>query len=275
MRILQPDPLGQANYLIGVRPRTLGAAMQAVGTTAFVAALAEFIHENIVVESVHLERWRADPQSATGFVIEWLGSWSEQDPDVCKLMDIFYQDYCHSDPLFLTARGTSGTLLLQRHVAGLAAGDFRRLFFDEPRISQECMLVHGNAQVQFAIGLARSVEQPAYSTDELFHLRQMADLLFPLFEMHTRLCAARRIAVESSHAPSLGGFDARLARQDVRLSRREYEICKLMLSGRSVPEAASHLDIKFSTAESYVKRAFVKLGVHTRRELFDWALVSG
>ncbi|MCA3849067.1 MAG: LuxR family transcriptional regulator, partial [Burkholderia sp.] len=28
------------------------------------------------------------------------------------------------------------------------------------------------------------------------------------------------------------------------------------------------------TAESYVKRAFAKLGVRTRRELFDWVLVD-
>lgn len=61
----------------------------------------------------------------------------------------------------------------------------------------------------------------------------------------------------------------------MRLSRREQEICKLLLSGRSVPEAAALLDIRHSTAETYVKRAFAKLGVRTRGELFDWALLDG
>ncbi|WP_236002077.1 response regulator transcription factor [Paraburkholderia elongata] len=65
-----------------------------------------------------------------------------------------------------------------------------------------------------------------------------------------------------------------MSKQNVQLSRREYEICKLLLNGRTIPDAAAHLDVKLSTAESYVKRAFAKLSVRTRRELFDWALLA-
>ncbi|TCW83087.1 LuxR family transcriptional regulator [Burkholderia sp. SRS-46] len=276
MRLLHPDPAGSGRYLIGIRPAALGAALHAVGTPGFVGAVTAFVNDSVAADAVHLERWRASTDSASGYLVEWLGSGSTRYPaDTLRVMDLYYQDYCHADPLFAPLRGKAGTLLVQRHIDGLAEGEFRRRIFDEPGIAQECVLVHGNAHVQYALGLARTGGQAAFGTDELFHLRQMADLLFPMFELHARTSAARRIASVSAQAASPAGFDARLERQDVRLSRREHEICRLLLCGRSVPEAAQQLDVKLSTAESYVKRAFAKLGVRTRRELFDWVLVDG
>ncbi|WGY69679.1 helix-turn-helix transcriptional regulator [Burkholderia cepacia] len=261
--------------VIGVRPQTLGNAIRAAGTAGFADAVAGFVNESIVIDAIHLERWRPDPGVASGYLIEWFGSWGDRHHELCVLMDAYYRDFWQTDPLVAPVRGTNGTLLLQRHVGGLPDGDFRRRFFDEQRVTQECMLVHGNANVQYALSITRSTDHTAFSRDELFHLRQMADLLFPLLDMHARSCAARRIAPAAGHAPSHHGFDTRVARQDVRLSRREQEICKLLLSGRSVPEAAALLDIRHSTAETYVKRAFAKLGLRTRGELFDWALLDG
>ncbi|MDR8730865.1 helix-turn-helix transcriptional regulator [Burkholderia pseudomultivorans] len=275
MRFLHPDPAAHGHYLIGVRPGSLGATIRAVGTPGFVAAVTAFVNDSIAADAVHLERWRTDTGSTSGYVVEWLGSGSLRfAADTLRVMDLYYQDYCHVDPLFAPLRGKAGTLLVQRHIDGLAHGDFRRRIFDEPGIAQECVLVHGNAHVQYALGLARTEGQAAFTTDELFHFRQMVDLLFPMFDLHARTCAARRIASVSTNATSYAGFDARLERQNVQLSRREHEICRLLLCGRSVPEAAQQLDVKLSTAESYVKRAFAKLGVRTRRELFDWMLVD-
>ncbi|AOI89363.1 helix-turn-helix transcriptional regulator [Burkholderia pseudomultivorans] len=275
MRLLHPDPAAHGHYLIGVRPGSLGATIRAVGTPGFVAAVTAFVNDSIAADAVHLERWRADTGSTSGYVVEWLGSGSLRfAADTLRVMDVYYQDYCHVDPLFAPLRGKAGTLLVQRHIDGLAHGDFRRRIFDEPGIAQECVLVHGNAHVQYALGLARTDGQAAFTTDELFHFRQMVDLLFPMFDLHARTCAARRVASVSTNATSYAGFDARLERQNVQLSRREHEICRLLLCGRSVPEAAQQLDVKLSTAESYVKRAFAKLGVRTRRELFDWVLVD-
>ncbi|EGD05768.1 LuxR superfamily regulatory protein [Burkholderia sp. TJI49] len=275
MRLLHPDPAAHGHYLIGVRPGSLGATIRAVGTPGFVAAVTAFVNDSIAADAVHLERWRADTGSTSGYVVEWLGSGSLRfAADTLRVMDVYYQDYCHVDPLFAPLRGKAGTLLVQRHIDGLAHGDFRRRIFDEPGIAQECVLVHGTAHVQYALGLARTDGQAAFTTGELFHFRQMVDLLFPMFDLHARTCAARRVASVSTNATSYAGFDARLERQNVQLSRREHEICRLLLCGRSVPEAAQQLDVKLSTAESYVKRAFAKLGVRTRRELFDWVLVD-
>jgi DNA-binding CsgD family transcriptional regulator len=60
----------------------------------------------------------------------------------------------------------------------------------------------------------------------------------------------------------------------VKLSKREYEICAHLITGKTVPEAAEILGVRTATAESYVKRAFAKLGVRTKRELIGWGHAS-
>lgn len=274
MRLLHPDPQGHGNFLIGIRPSTLGAAIETVGTSEFVSAVAAFVNESIAADAVHLERWRADPRCVSGYLVEWLGSGGVQYADMCQRMDMYYQHYCHMDPLFQPVRGKAGTLLVQRNVSGITDSEFRQKIFDEAEITDECVLVHGSANVQYAFALARTKRQSAFTTSELFYFRQMAELLFPLFELHARTAAARRTTAVPPGSTPHAGFDERLSTQNVQLSRREYEICKLLLNGRTIPDAASHLDVKLSTAECYVKRAFGKLGIRTKRELFDWALTS-
>ena len=56
----------------------------------------------------------------------------------------------------------------------------------------------------------------------------------------------------------------------MKLSKREYETCKHLLSGKTVPETAEILGVRVASAESYVKRAFAKLGVRTKRRLAAW-----
>ena len=189
MRLLQPDPAARGHYLIGVRPDTLGATLRAVGTPDFVGAVTEFVNDSIDADAVHLERWRADTGSTSGFVVEWIGSGSLRfAADTLRVMDVYYRTTGRS----AGRAARSGTLLVQRHVEGIAHGEFRRRIFDEPGIEQECMLVHGNAHLQYALGLARTVGRPAFTMDELFHFRQMVDLLFPMFELHR--APARRVA---------------------------------------------------------------------------------
>lgn len=275
MHALPSDPRDPGYHPIGLNPTMLGATIDAIGSSGFASAVASLVTGQIPGDAVHLERWRINPGSASGYRVEWLGSGGSRETELCTLMDVYYRDYALTDPLFLPVRGRSGTLLLQRHVGGLADGEFRRRFFDEPRIAQECVLVRGNAHIQYAIALTRTSDQARFSSVELFQFRQMADLLFPLAELNARTCAALRVAPSPlACAAPPARFDARVARQAIRLSRREHDICRLLLSGRTLPEAAAHLDVKLSTADSFKQRAFAKLGIRTRRELFDWAFTG-
>lgn len=99
----------------------------------------------------------------------------------------------------------------------------------------------------------------------------MGEFLLPLFELHASMSAARRTARVGADVTALAKFDRRIDLRNIRLSRREYQTCKCLLDGHTVPEVATALELRLSTAESYVKRAFEKLGVRTKWELLQWA----
>lgn len=101
---------GLGGPVIGVRPQTLGNAIRAAGTAGFADAVAGFVNESIVTDAIHLERWRPDPGAASGYLIEWFGSWGDRHHELCVLMDAYYRDFWQTDPLVEPVRGTSGRM---------------------------------------------------------------------------------------------------------------------------------------------------------------------
>ncbi|NPT47884.1 LuxR family transcriptional regulator [Paraburkholderia sp. 1N] len=258
--------------LVQVEPRALGDLVHAVGTANFLPSLSAFLERSVFADAVHLERVRLTPGFGKGYVAEWLGSGGPaRIPMIVQLMELYYERYYERDPLIASMRGIVGTQLIQRDVHAIADVDFRRALYDVADANQECFLVRGSRNIQYSLALIRTRERPAFSFTELTLLRQMGEFLFPLCELHASTAAVRRCTSQASAIKPASSFEERLAASEIRLSRREHEICKLLLTGKTVPEAATRLELRVSTAESYVKRAFAKLGLRTKGELFAWA----
>ena len=54
--------------------------------------------------------------------------------------------------------------------------------------------------------------------------------------------------------------------QDWKLTQRETEISSLIVRGRTNRQIAEELSISENTVKTFVKRLFIKLGVHSRSE---------
>jgi DNA-binding CsgD family transcriptional regulator len=52
------------------------------------------------------------------------------------------------------------------------------------------------------------------------------------------------------------------------LSRREQEICAMLLEGRTIRQIALELNISFDTANSHYRSIYRKLGVSSKADLF-------
>ncbi|MBN3852172.1 LuxR family transcriptional regulator [Paraburkholderia sp. Ac-20340] len=254
-----------------ISPRALGDLVGRVGTPDFVRSLGQFVTGDIQADAIHLERLRPDARSPSGYTTEWIGSTGEEYALICEIMDRYYASYCDRDPLFVSIRGSTGKLLIQRDVGALTDDGLRREIFMPARIAQECVISHGTRNERYSLGLARCEGRAAFSLRELAVLQQMGEFLFPLCEMHSRTASARRISTPRREGTPVSRFEERIAREEIRLSRREGEICRSLLSGKTIPESAQMLELKLSTAESYVKRAFAKLNVRTKWELLQWA----
>ncbi|WP_321816430.1 MULTISPECIES: helix-turn-helix transcriptional regulator [unclassified Paraburkholderia] len=273
--MLIPVPL-QEQTQFPLSFKTLGNVIEAVGTPDFVPRLTLLLNEVVPLNVVHIERSRADSNMPNGYRCEWVGSGGVgmDSGTISEVMTLYYDRFYESDPLFAGIRGKIGTMLVVRDIGAIPPGEFRQRLFDEALIAHECVLARGTRHAQHSIALERALHAPPFSLAEMNRFRHVSDFLFPLLELHASTSAARRVAHPTSYLHPLAQFDARIAADGVKLSKREYEICAHLITGKTVPEAAEILGVRTATAESYVKRAFAKLGVRTKRELIGWGHAS-
>lgn len=271
--LLNVDPFNQHSRHVNVSIKALGEVIESVGLPHFVRRLTLFLHEMIPLNSVHVERTRFDNGAPLGYRCEWIGSGTvDERQDILEdTMTLYYDRFQAIDPLFVGIRDTTGTHLAVRDMSKLPAGEFRELIFESGQIAHECVLTKGNRHSQYSLALVRRDQRPQFSLAELNHLRHLGDFLFPLLELHASTAAVKRTANAVTETDPLVLFDARIANDGVRLSKREYESCRHLIARRTVPETAEILGVCQTSAESYVQRAFAKLGVRTKRDLAQWA----
>ena len=272
--LLNVDPFNHQSRHIDVPIKALGDIIESVGTPHFVHRLTSFMNGIIPLDVVHVERSRFGAAAPLGYSCEWLGSGAVDDEqaELDHVMGLYYERYQAADPLFAAIRGTTGTHLVVRDMSNIPAGEFRKRIFDERQIAHECVLTKDASHAQYSLAIVRRKHLPAFSLSELSQLRHLGDFLFPLLELHSSMSAARKVANTATSTDRLALFDARVAHEGITLSKREYESCKHLIVGRTVPETAAILGVRQSSAESYIQRAFAKLGVRTKRDLAKWAL---
>ena len=106
-----------------------------------------------------------------------------------------------------------------------------------------------------SVNLYRHVDQPFIDDDERDLLQQIGPLLLA--------CVSRHLAlVPSGNAKSV--LEA--------LPRREREVCERLLRGWTHDGIAADLKIAPTTIKTYRDRAFDRLGIHHRNELFALAM---
>ncbi|NLP63158.1 response regulator transcription factor [Paraburkholderia sacchari] len=272
--LLNVDPFNQGSQYLNVPIKPMGEVVQAVGQPHFVHRLTLFLNDLVPLDFVHVERSRLDSRSPLGYRCEWLGSGAvnEAQSVVDDVMALYYERFQAADPLFAGIRTTVGTHLVVRDMSQVPAGEFRERIFESREIAHECVLTKSAPRTQCSLAIVRRDRLPPFSLADLNYLRHLGELLFPLVELHASTAAIKRTANAVTDTDPLVLFDARIERDGIRLSKREYETCRHLIRGHTVPEIAELLGVLQTSAKSYVQRAFAKLGVRTRRELAQWAL---
>lgn len=110
-----------------------------------------------------------------------------------------------------------------------------------------------------AINLYRHESLPLFTTDEIEWVGVGAPILTSCVQRHLDLAGVRD--------PS---FDTTLA----LLTRRERDVCERMLKGWTYEGIANDLGISSATVKTFRDRAFDRLGIHHRNELFALLVVN-
>jgi DNA-binding NarL/FixJ family response regulator len=114
-----------------------------------------------------------------------------------------------------------------------------------------------------AVNLYRHEHQGCYSNADCRAFQQIAGPVLAAVRRHVKLTAAPSPAVQE------GRFESWLLRHCPALPAREKEVCVRLLLGMSYDGIASDLGLSVSTVKTYRMRAFERMGIHFRSELFS------
>ena len=113
-----------------------------------------------------------------------------------------------------------------------------------------------------AINLYRNEHQGTFHDADIDVLCRLGEPLFSCVDLHIQLSAA---PADADDSPKLTG-------PLQGLPKREREVCERLLRGWTYDGVAVDLGISSGTVKAYRDRAFDRLGIHHRNELFALAL---
>lgn len=139
------------------------------------------------------------------------------------------------------------------------APEHRRRIYDRHGLAERLSMVCEDGRgALLAVNLYRHESQPAFSDDERDAVQSLGTLL-----LH---CVLRHVELHPQAAPAVPAFEA--------LTRRERDVCERLLRGWTHDGIAADLRLSPATVKTYRDRAFERLGIHHRHELFALALRS-
>jgi DNA-binding CsgD family transcriptional regulator len=169
---------------------------------------------------------------------------------------------CRSDGTWGAAQAAPRPRLC--HVtAGEIAADHRTRVYDAHGVAERVSVALDDAQdgSVLALNFYRHAHQPPFHDRHLCAFESVAPLLLALARKHIAL-------TRPAPRPDLGALTERLLRLEGRLTPREVDVCARLLQGMTHDGIASDLGLGLPTVKTYRNRAFARLGIHFRNELF-------
>lgn len=158
----------------------------------------------------------------------YLEGWFEQDP--------LY-------PLCLALRPGESQMIGLDQISGRMDQTYRRIFFEEPGLNGKTAIVTRRGSLRLAVNLYGISDQGPVAR-------------------YARLIAAVAATHFSAHLPS------RALEPLFALSPRERQVCLGILAGQKTETIAHQIGVSTETCITYRRRAYHKLGIHSRSALF-------
>lgn len=164
-----------------------------------------------------------------------------------------------------TPASTAERILVQRQsVDDIVHRDYRRICYEQPQISERvALLTHCDGDRWLSVNFYRGREHGHFSAGEIDFIETAAPLIIQLSRLHYRAY------LEANEMSAL--LSERVIKVYPELTRRDHELLQLMLSGCDVETISVSMGIQHSSAATYIKRLYRKLGISGQRELLALA----
>lgn len=152
-----------------------------------------------------------------------------------------------------------------------APAEHRAKVYEAHGMAERLSLAQGADGALLAINFYRHAHQPAFGAGTIERLATLAPALLALVRKHVALGGpAAQPASPTPHGDAQADAElaARLHRLCPALTAREQSVCVRLLRGLTLDGIAADLGLALPTVKTYRQRAFARLGIHFRNELF-------
>jgi len=137
------------------------------------------------------------------------------------------------------------------HLGTEMGPNYRRRFFDEPGFKDKLSIIRGHASGSYYLNLYRRAgsfgEVFEHADDEASAARMLSTLIVKHYQINQKMLAQGPLAF---------------------LSHREQQVCQAVLQGKKNELIADELGVTLNSVITYRKRAYEKLGISSRAQLF-------
>lgn len=262
MQLWQIDAPVRPALVKGTSVEVLIGAIGSRDDSAFAAAVLEAVHRSVPIVNAAIYRIGAAAPALLGYAAT--GS-----PSVPSLLgNAYVRGLYRRDPvqhaLQALPRSAAGDpLLLARQASDEIADDeYRRVCYASVNHVDRLSIVSpAGSGERLIVSLYRHRAHGAFAPADIDQVRALAPIIASAL--------ARHLAWGPRGAGGIAArAGSRLDRLCPSLSRREREVLIRMAAGLSNDGIAADLDIKPTSVVTYRNRAFARLGIHSRRELF-------
>lgn len=232
----------------------LAGTVGALGESRFGAALLEGLRDTLPLSSLSVYRTGVRPAI---FFSASLGV-----PDTTRdCWRAYLSGPIAGDSTLRSPQPPGGDVLRLCHItAQEVPAEHRAKVYEAHGVAERVSVVQEEADRSvFALNFYRHQHQRALSDAQLAEFGRLGGLLMALARKHIALARP---------ADPLPGLPERLKAHQPDLTLREVEVCARLLQGMTQEGIAADLGLGVPTVKTYRNRAFARLGIHFRSELF-------
>ena len=241
--------------------RVLEGLIGLIGETTFEAALLQCLHPVVPAASYSIYQTGQDCAPAL-FMSASLGV-----PDTTRDCWKAYLSGPYLTDRSLVQDGaqrTQGGTMMCHTTAGEVSLEHRLRVYDAHGMAERVSVVEQEDSKVFAINLYRHTHQAPFRDAQLSEFEAMAPALIALVKKQIALTKPRK----EEGVDSVERWGQKLYSLNSNLSVRELEVCARILTGMTQEGIASDLSLSVPTVKTYRNRAFARLDIHFRNELF-------
>ncbi len=254
----------------------IAGLVDALGTDSFADRLWAWMRMELPIHHITCLRFQQASRNGEVSAVDLL-FWRSTDPP--EFFNRVYGDYIRKhwrhDPIvrFLSELDEGASLLVQVNQPSDSSPNYYDEILRSYETTDECALARRARGGVFNLSLFRNKNQAELSLELLGRLKLMSNLILALIERHWRLTQGK--AEQHTKLASVADlFRERLAVENLNLSERELKCCQAYLEGLATPQIAEQLGVKTSSIKTYLDRAYDKIGVRSRSELYQWCMAG-